>query len=162
MKMKYRNNGVIGAILDEYERALNQLIDCIKSLSPAQLKTIVDTETKDEDCRSVQTILTHVVASGYTYALETRKWLGEEIVYREPKILDSINDYIDALNTMFRFNEQLFEDYPNMDICEYDPNKKIHVRWGQRYDVDQLFEHAIMHIYRHLRQIEKFKLLKEW
>ena len=33
---------------------------------------------------------------------------------------------------------------------------KIIVRWGPQYDLEQLLEHAIVHIIRHRRQIEKF------
>ena len=41
---------------------------------------------------------------------------------------------------------------------EFEADKKILVRWGQLYDVEQLFEHAIVHILRHRRQIERFLL----
>ena len=37
-------------------------------------------------------------------------------------------------------------------------HKKIVVKWGQTYDPEQLFEHAIVHILRHRRQIERFLL----
>jgi len=30
------------------------------------------------------------------------------------------------------------------------------VRWGPQYDLEQLLEHAVVHILRHRRQIEKF------
>jgi hypothetical protein len=71
----YRNNGAVGALLDEYEKALNELKDLIRPLS----------------------------------------------------------------------NEQLLA-------------QKVLVRWGQRYDIEQLFEHAIVHVLRHKRQIERFLL----
>jgi hypothetical protein len=32
----------------------------------------------------------------------------------------------------------------------------INSTWGTRYDVEQLLEHAVVHILRHRRQIEKF------
>lgn len=76
---KFRNNGVVGALLDEYEKSLNELNEVIKDVSDDDLIKIVDPITKDEDCRSIQSILTHVVQSGYTYVVEIRKWLGEEI-----------------------------------------------------------------------------------
>ena len=156
--VKHRNNGAIGALLDEYEKAINELIIIIKDMSSNQLIQVIDHETNDEDCKSIQTILTHVVQSGYTYAVEVRKWLGEEIRYEDKVILNSIDQYTDALKKMFRFNEQIFKDYPHLILCELDSNKKINVRWGQKYDVEQLFEHAIVHILRHRRQIEKMKL----
>jgi len=62
---------------------------------------------------------------------------------------------------MFQYNEDLFTDHPNIKLVEKNPDKKVLVRWGQRYDVDQLMEHAIMHILRHRRQIERFLLRME-
>ena len=158
MQKIYRDNGAIGALLDEYEKSLNELITVIDNVSQEQLLQIVDTETKDEDCRSIQTILTHVVESGYTYVVEIRKWLGEEISYKDKVFLNEIEEYKTSLREMFKFNEQLFLDYPDLVLVEKDPNKKITVRWGQKYDVDQLLEHAIVHILRHRRQIERFML----
>jgi hypothetical protein len=154
----FRNKGAIGAILDEYERAILELIATIQDVSDFDLKTVVDAETKDEDCRSVQSILTHLVQSGYTYVVEIRKWLGEEIEYRDKEVLDNVDDYIIALTKMFNFNEALFSDHPNIQLEEYNLEKRMTVRWGQNYDVEQLYEHAIVHILRHRRQIEKFKL----
>lgn len=158
IKGEYRNNGAIGAILDEYEKSLNELIVTIEDISTNQLIKVVDHETIDEDCKSIQNILAHIVQSGYTYVVEIRKWLGEEIQYEDKILLSSTDAYINALKRMFKFNEQLFEDYPNLKLCEYDSDKKINVRWRQKYDVEQLFEHAIVHILRHRRQIERFKL----
>jgi len=33
---------------------------------------------------------------------------------------------------------------------------KIDAPWGAHYDMEQLLEHAIVHILRHRRQIERF------
>lgn len=156
-KLKYRTNGAIGALLDEYEKSLNELIAVINNVSEEDLMKIVDSNTEDEDCKSIQTILSHVVQSGYTYVVEIRKWIGEKVEYKNKELLPDVVEYENALKKMFQYNERLFEDYPNVELCEYENNKKINVRWGQQYDVEQLFEHAIVHILRHRRQIERFK-----
>ena len=96
------------------------------------------------------------VGSGYNYVIAIRKWLGEEMDYREKEILSSIDAYGDALDQMFLFNVRLFDDYPDIKLDEFNADKKITVRWGQQYDVEQLYEHAIVHILRHRRQIERF------
>lgn len=153
----FRENGAIGALLDEYELALNSLFDSIKDVSQEELVVEVDPYATDKDCRSVQSILTHVVQSGYTYVVEIRKWLGEEVAYREKEYLKSSEDYIAALREMFQYNEELFLAYSDIKLCETDAQRKITVRWGQQYDVEQLYEHAILHILRHRRQIDKFK-----
>ncbi|CAM1374489.1 DinB family protein [Tenacibaculum xiamenense] len=155
----FRDNGAIGAILDEYEKTIIELNDVIQGIPQKQLIATVDFQTKDEDCKSIQTILTHVVSSGYNYVIVIRKWLGESVSYKEKLALNSFEEYQIALQEMFAFNEQIFRDYPHLKLCEYDPSKKIKTRWGQFYDVEQLFEHAIVHILRHRRQIEKFKVM---
>ena len=153
----HRNNGAIGALLDEYERAVKDLKDVLKTVTSTELKTIADDETADEDCRSIQTILSHVVRSGYGYAIYVRKRQGEIMDFRTSILLESVDAYNAALDDMFSFNVQLFADYPNIALEEFETDKKILVRWGQLYDVEQLFEHAIVHILRHRRQIERLK-----
>lgn len=145
-------------MLDEYEKSLDELITVIHGISPSQLIAVVDPETNDEDCKSIQGILTHVVHSGYAYVVKVRELLGEEMLYKDKVRLWQSEDYVVALRDMFRFNEKFFEDYPNIAMHETDSGKKIIFSQGQQYDVEQLFEHAIVHILRHRRQIEKFKL----
>ena len=153
---EYRNNGAIGAILDEYEKALSELKETIHGLSEAELTQIRNTATEDPDCVSIQTVLAHVVSAGYNYAIAIRKWSGEQLEYKEKIRLPSVESFQTALDSMFAYNVQLFEDYPNIPLEEFDTAKKVNVRWGQTYDVEQLFEHAIVHILRHRRQIERF------
>jgi len=156
--MKYRDNGAIGALLDEYERSISELISVIKEISNQQLSTIIDHETKDEDCRSIQTILTHIVGAGYAYAHYIRTHQGENIARYNRTHLDTARQYIDALHKMFLDTENLFQTHPTIALEESNQDKKMHVSWGQYYDVEQLMEHAIVHILRHRRQIERFIL----
>jgi len=154
----YRNNGATGALLDEYEKSILELIELIRGISDSELSMIVDEKTKDPSCRSIQTILSHVVKAGYCYVVEIRNSLGEQIVFPQHELRNSSAEYIDDLKLMFAYNEKLFTDYPQIKLEENDPDLKIKVRWGQHYDVEQLFEHAIVHILRHRRQIERFLL----
>jgi len=158
---KYRTNGAIGALLDEYEKSIEELKELISTVSTEDLIAVVDDQTRDEDCRSIQAILSHVVGSGYNYVIAIRKWLGEEIDYVHKKQLNSAVAYKNALDEMFYYNVKLFDDYPETGLEEFDDDKKIKVRWGQSYDVEQLFEHAIVHVLRHRRQIEMFILKLE-
>ena len=155
---KYRQNGAIGALLDEYEKTISELIVTIQKLSQDEIVSIVDHDTNDEDCKSIQSILTHVVQSGYTYVVEIRKWLGKEIDYRDKETFKTAREYDSALVKMFNFTEALFNEYPNLRLTEFDLNHKIKVRWGQTFDIEQLMEHAIVHVLRHRRQIEIFKI----
>lgn len=156
--MKYRDNGAIGALLDKYERSIIDLKKVIQAIAQKDLIQIVDHNTKDDDCRSIQTIMTHVIQSGYTYVIAIRKSLGENIAYKPKVSLDTSESYAEELDKMFGYTELLFKDFPDISLEEYEAAKKIRVRWGQLYDVDQLMEHAIVHILRHRRQIERFKI----
>ena len=156
--MTFRENGAVGALLDEYERAIRDLKTTIEPISEHQLKTIADTETADEDCRSIQNVLTHVVRSGYGYVVYIRKHQGENIPFVKGQWLDSADEYAAALDAMFQYNVKLFQDYPNLQLEELDNSKKLITRWGQIFDPEQLIEHAIVHILRHRRQIERFLL----
>lgn len=154
---KFRNNGAIGAILDEYEKAIKELDIAISDITDDELIKIVDNKTNNSDCKSIQTILTHLIRAGYIYVVEVRKLLGEEIEYTERKTFESMHEYQSELKKLFEYNEKLFTDYPNIKLEETDNKKKILTKWNQQYDVEQLFEHAIVHILKHRRQIEKFK-----
>lgn len=155
---KYRDNGAIGALLDEYEKAIRELQALIQPLNPETIAAIVDAETKDEDCRSIQTILSHVVRAGYTYIIYFRKGLGEVLDFRQKQKLETAQEYMDALDEMFEFNLAFFREYPNYNLDERELGKKILTSWGQVFDGDQMMEHAIVHILRHRRQIERFLL----
>ena len=156
--IQYRTNGAIGALLDEYERAIKDLKNVLNTVTDTELITIIDTQTDDEDCRSIQTIMAHVVRSGYGYAITVRNHEGEKLAYRKRVYLKTATEFCNALDKVFAFNVLLFDDYPNVKLEEYDTAKKMRVSWGQLYDVEQIFEHAIVHILRHRRQIERFLL----
>ena len=159
---RFRNNGAIGALLDEYEKAIQELQEAIDLFSAEELKQMVDKNTEDQDCVSIQSVLSHVIRAGYNYVVAIRNNLGEQVKYSSTETFGTILQYQSELTKMFEYNVSLFNDYPNIKLEEYDNEKKINVRWGQQYDVEQLFEHAIVHILRHRRQIEKFNIkLKE-
>ncbi|MBT8272643.1 MAG: DinB family protein, partial [Bacteroidia bacterium] len=134
---------------------LHQLISTI---AEDELLAVVDPETKDPNCKSIQAILTHVVRAGYWYVIEIRKSMGESIAFEPVTLYNSPEQYQIELKEMFKFNERLFEDYPDINLEAHDHDEKIKVKWGQIYDVEQLFEHAIVHVLRHRRQIERFLL----
>lgn len=155
----YRDNGAIGALLDEYEKVIDELKQVISSVTDEQLVKILDSETKAEDCRSIQTVLTHVLRAAYCYVICIRNSLGESLPFPERIKLESAQAYMNELDQALAYNVLLFKDFPNIGLEENDPSKKILTNWGQRYDVEQLMEHAIVHVMRHRRQIERFLLL---
>jgi uncharacterized damage-inducible protein DinB len=153
MKTNYRK-GAIGAVMDEYERAAAELKNLVIRISETDFIKIVDTDTKDEDCRSVQTIVSHVTNSGYAYANYIRDWFGIPRNSPDRRLL-SQKDFSMEIDKMLVYTSETLEgkwEYSDDEIQKV----KMVVRWGPQYDLEQLLEHAIVHILRHRRQIEKF------
>src|ERR1044071_2596102 len=89
MRKTYRK-GAVGALMDEYERAASDLKLLIEQISDDDFSLILDTQTKDEDCRSVQTIITHVISAGYHYADYIRKPFGISAATPSRRLLSRI------------------------------------------------------------------------
>ncbi|MBP9795860.1 MAG: DinB family protein [Chitinophagales bacterium] len=156
MQKQYRTNGAAGAFMDIYENVLEELKYIISDINTDELKHIADPLTKDVNCRSIQTVLSHVVKAGHNYVIAIRNNLGEENTFHEIILLDNIPEYISAMDELIRITEKLFNDFPNIQLEVFNNDDKIVSRWGQQYDPEQLLEHAIVHVMRHQRQIERF------
>jgi len=156
---KIYRTGAVGALLDEYERSISELKQVIADIPDPTLTVIVDPDTSDEDCRSFQTILSHVVHSGYGYATSIHNSKVHKTVRPAKTYHLTIKEYLDDLTSLFTFTENIFAEIKNNELEQFDDALKIKTGWGQLYDIEQLTEHAIVHILRHRRQIEKFKLI---
>lgn len=154
---KIYRQGATGALLDEYERAIADLKNVIGDITDNDLTLIIDPNTNDDNCRSIQTILTHVVHSGYGYATSIYNFKGHNKVRPEKVFHATISKYVSDLDSVFAFTENVFSEFTDGDLEQFDNSLKIKAGWGQVYDIEQMMEHAIVHILRHRRQIEKFK-----
>lgn len=70
----------------------------------------------------------------------------------------SVEEYQKDLNAIFSFTEAAFKNISDIELEHFDNDKKIITSWGESYSIEQITEHAIVHVLRHRRQIEKFKL----
>ena len=153
MRESYRN-GAIGALMDEYERAAAELERLIKQIPEDDFVHVVDTQTTDEDCRSVQTIISHVVRSAYGYADYIREQFSIKSTRPESKLLSQAES-LGQLEAALRYTIETLEGRWEMSDEEISKTV-IKSRWGVVYNVEGLLEHAIVHLLRHRRQIEKF------
>ena len=154
--VKVYRQGAKGALLDEYEKAITELQNVIADISDKDLVTVIDTVTTDENCRSIQTILSHVVSSAYSYAIYIMHYYGHQMVRPEKTFHTTVKDYVRDLTEAFQFTETVFRDIKDSELEQLEQEKKIAARWGQSYDIEQMMEHAIVHILRHRRQIERY------
>jgi len=150
--------GAIGAMMDEYERAALELKAIVENVGEADYERIADAETKDEDCRSIQTVMSHIVYSGYGYANAVRRQIlmPPAPAPREKKqiLKAEISGEIDE---MLAFTAETLDGKWEMSDEEMD---KIIIIAEENFseNLEQLLEHAIVHILRHRRQIDKFLL----
>ena len=154
--------GAVGALLDIYKKTISELKIIIEDIPDNVLINIVDTKTTDENCRSLQAILTHVVYSGFGYAVNIQNLKGNKIE-RPDKIYHlTIREYLEDLTNVFLYTETVFKEIKDDGLEQFDDSLKVKTTWGQVYDIEQMTEHAIVHILRHTRQIGKIKHSGLW
>jgi uncharacterized damage-inducible protein DinB len=147
-------SGALAALVDEYERALGALRVLLGTISDPAFELTRDRDTRDADCRSVQTVIAHVTSSGYGYADMIRSTLGADST-RPALGLSSRAASIDDLAALVPYLEETLRDHWAMTYDEM-ASIRMPARWGPTYDLEQLLEHAIVHVLRHRRQIEGF------
>ncbi len=154
MPESYRS-GPVGALMDEYERAIEELKSVLRTIDVEDYRRIIDPYTEDPDCRSVQTIMNHVVRAGYGYSNYIRKQFGDSWTPRQEQYdLPTPEATCEALEQMLAYTLETMTDKWEISFEEILANP-IQAAWGQVYDFEQLLEHAIVHILRHRRQIER-------
>lgn len=155
---KIFREGAVGALLDEYEKAILELQKILETISDQELAIVVDSKTTDPNCKSIQAILSHVVNAGYGYAISIQKLKGYGIDRPDKLFHSTVKEYTQDLTEVFAFTTTVFKNINDNELEQFDNSKKMVSSWGQVYDIEQMSEHAIVHILRHRRQIEKFKI----
>lgn len=146
--------GAIGSLMDEYERAAFELKSIVKSVGETDYTRIVEGES--EHCHSIQVIMNHVVRAGYGYSKYIRDALAINALPVEDRQIPQA-EIGGEIDKMLAYTAEIFEVERQITDEEIE-NVFFKTRWEITYNIDQLFEHAIVHILRHRRQIEKFLL----
>ncbi|RMG28547.1 MAG: hypothetical protein D6732_18545 [Methanobacteriota archaeon] len=145
--------GWIGALLDEYERSINEFLIWSDRIESSRFEEVIDPETEDPDCRSFRSICEHVVNAGHGYNHYLEKYYLEKKSVRV-KVTITKENLKDELRTMFSQTEKVCNELRSAD--EEWLMVPFQSDWGQEYDTEQLLEHAVLHVLRHRRQLEKF------
>jgi uncharacterized damage-inducible protein DinB len=150
--------GAVGALMDEYERAAFELKSLVENVSEENYTRIADADTKDADCRSIETMMNHVVHACYGYANAIRRYFD---IPHEP--LGKERKQIAQADIGFEIEKALAYTIETLEgrwEMSYDEMDKIVIsRKGDFSEtIEQLLEHAVLHILRHRRQIDKFLL----
>ena len=157
-KLEDYRKGAIGALMDEYERAAIELKTLVENVSKENYVRIADAETKDADCRSIQTMMNHVVHSGYGYANGIRRKFSipHEPIGQERKQIPP-SEIGNEIDKVLAYTVETLDGKWEMS---YDEMEKIVIMRKENFteNIEQLLEHAVLHILRHRRQVDKFLL----
>jgi uncharacterized damage-inducible protein DinB len=148
-------SGARAALQDEYTRAVAELKQLIAPVTEQQLPLITDPLTTDDNCRSIQSMLTHVVHAGYGYATSIHNLKGPARIRPDKAVRSHIKDYLDDLDGVLAFTESVLANFEDRELDRGGPELVIPSNWGQTYDPEQMLEHAIVHILRHRRQLAR-------
>jgi len=148
--------GAVGSLVDEYERAAFELKSILQNVGERDYTRIADAETKNEDCRSIQTVMNHVVRAGYGYADYIREQFSMKVEPFENRWF-AYREIGEEIDKMLAYTIETFDG--NWELSDKEMNEiVIHSAENFTETLEQLLEHAIVHILRHRRQIDKFLL----
>jgi uncharacterized damage-inducible protein DinB len=148
--------GMFGALLDEYARAAEDLCRTVEALSEGRFRR--ERESPDPETVSLQAVCSHVAGSAWSYAEYIRAARDLSPVPRPyPYRKDAVAEPASLrplLALALRHTEAAVEGCPT-DEAGLEA-LRFQVRWGPTYDPEMLLEHAIVHLLRHRRQIERW------
>lgn len=150
-----QKNRMLLAMMAEYSRVTDDVFSILREMDQEEFIRIRDTKTSDPDCKSIQTVCFHIIQSGYTYANYWQKMTGSDEWLEYDTPCDTPETAILEIYNMLGYSEQALQAAYQLKNAEIS-KLNITSRWGTVYDYEQLFEHAIVHILRHRRQIENF------
>ena len=159
--------GAMGALLDEYARAAEDFCRVVEGLGPARFEQrhpqARDPGPRDPDTRTPRSICAHVVRAAWAYAADIRRRRG---LPESPSAADgpapggsagsaTPSGVRSLLRDALHWTEGAVEGLQHATEAEIEA-LSFPVRWGPTYDPDMLLEHAICHLLRHRRQLERW------
>lgn len=145
---------MIKALMEEYYRSAIELKEILSRISDADFRKVRDFATEDLDCKSIQTVVSHMVQSGYTYINYINTVSKIERKEYETMIVSSSMGIIE-IDKMLNYTHDSLKSLLYFENSEVE-SWKFECRWDVNYDFEQLMEHSIVHVLRHRRQIEGF------
>src|SRR4051812_1680550 len=99
------DKGTLGALMDEYERAANEYVQLIGSLPSYLYPTVIDPDSPDEACRSIQGISSHVIRAGFGYANGIRLAFGAKVTNSGNEIIEQ-SIFSNTMKEMLDYTDQ--------------------------------------------------------
>jgi hypothetical protein len=149
-------SGPFGALMDEYARAAEDFCRVVEGFDLARFDA--ERPSNDPNTVSPRAICLHVVGAAHRYAHYIRKARKLDFIERyeaDPARLGSPRDIRARLAEGIVLMEETVE--PLLKATEAEIQAlSFTVRWGPRYDPEMILEHAVCHVLRHRRQLERW------
>ena len=149
-------SGPFGALMDEYARAAEDFCRVAESFDLARFDA--ERPSNNPNTVSPRAICLHVIGAAHRYAHYIRKARGVDFVDRyeaDPAQLRSPQEVGRLLAEGILLTEETVE--PLLDATDSEIQAlSFAVRWGPRYDPEMILEHAVCHLLRHRRQLERW------
>ncbi len=149
-------SGPFGALMDEYARAAEDFCGVVERFDLARFD--VERPSNNPSTVSARAICLHVIGAAHRYAHYVRKARGVDFVERyetDPVRLHAPRDVRGLLTEGIVLTEETVE--PLLKATEQEIQAlSFTVRWGPRYDPEMILEHAVCHLLRHRRQLERW------
>lgn len=146
------SSAAFDACLDEYRRAAKEFCAVVERFAPATFAA--ERKSDDPDTVSPLAIGRHVVRGAHGYARYLRKAQALALAPFADRV-KAQGDVRPALDAEIRYTEESVA--PMRALSGEDVLKvEFKVSWGPVYNPEILLEHAICHLLRHRRQLERW------
>jgi len=143
--------------MDEYARAAEDFCRVVEAFDAARFAT--ERPSADVDGRSPRRVTRHACSAprGYANAIRQARGLPSPLGRVELEEIGSPADARRLLRDGLRYTEGALEGFYDADEAAVRAHE-FTVSWGVRYDPEMLLEHAVCHLLRHRRQLERWDL----
>ncbi len=148
--------GPFGALMDEYARASDEFCRVVEGFDAARF--VSERASNTEETRTPRAVCIHVCGAAHRYAHYIRKARGLDFVERyqlDPERLHAPKDVRALLSEGTHLMEETVAPLRGATDSEIQA-LSFNVRWGPRYDPEMILEHAVCHLLRHRRQLERW------
>ncbi|MEW5701094.1 MAG: hypothetical protein AB1792_02530 [Candidatus Zixiibacteriota bacterium] len=148
-------SGPLQALIDEYARAMAEWADVLNGVTPQQY--IATMSLSDANSPNLQAIGRHVAGAAHSYVDHIEDALGGVDRGRRKHECDCDTPASTIRSAWEGFDRMVVLLSRVRRFTDDDMEKVQFVaRWGEHYNMSQMLEHAIVHILRHRRQIERW------